>query len=48
MSDRQDNRAQTPRIDLKRYFGERPPQLNRRHLLGAFGASVAAVALTDF
>jgi peptide/nickel transport system substrate-binding protein len=36
---------QTPRIDLERYLGDRPLTLDRRHLLAAFGATVASVAI---
>lgn len=33
------------KIDLTRYLGDRPLTINRRHLLGMFGATVASVAI---
>lgn len=33
------------KIDLKRYLGERPLTIDRRRLMGLFGASVASVAI---
>src|SRR5688572_13837261 len=36
---------QNPKVDLKRYLGDRPLTVNRRHLMGMFGATVASVAI---
>ncbi len=34
-------------VDLSRYLSDRPFAISRRHLMGLFGASVAAVALAE-
>jgi peptide/nickel transport system substrate-binding protein len=36
-----------PSVDLSRYLSDRPLTVSRRHLLGMFGASVAAIGIAE-